>query len=784
MAIDALDMDDTNDTADANAALKEILESPERLNHLDLDVFATELERTGLGLKKQTLDDIKNELFNRFADTRQKLELNQNEIFHILTKETPQTLYTGKLVLCKVTGFSRMGRKQKDNDKDDDEGEPIKDHLTGLWKCPKCKQASFHDLGEVWNHLDNVCPGKASGVNVVLDNGLNGFIPLNFLSDSRVKDPEERVQRGQTIYARIVNINTDRFSVKLTSKSSDLRDEKNQWRPIRDQFYDRYSEDEELRKIEEKKKREEHRQTYTKRVIAHPQFKNIGYQQCVVLLKDADIGDAIIRPSSKGDNHLTVTWKVNQNVFQHVDIIEEKKINSFSLGKRLIIDGEEYEDLDEILARYISPMVGYCREVYSHKYYRPELDIENMPQIDSLLLQEQRQAPNKIPYFFICDKRYPGKFLLSYMVRLKARHEHFTVTPEGFRFRNIKHKNFTTLINWFKKHFHEPIPAPQPKPTPSQMSIKQTPIQTPYSISNATPYNPPPTTSQNDDWDDGPVPQSLPTSSVPSSTAHSNRDNYNSNRDRDRGDFRGGRGGGGDRGSFRGGRGRDGDNFRGGGRGGRGRGDFRGGRGGGRGDFRGGFRGRGGGSGGPPRRDWDNPSYRGSNERSFNELTRPGSSNRNNDDDDWDNPAPAPMTRQPSNPRSSQNQNDEWDSGSSQPMRTYGQSQTSFTKPTQNNNDDEDWDTPAPTKSSYQPSLNQNKTSTSTINRNNNDDDWDAPSTSAQNQSTYKPTNNSIQTNEEDWDTPAPQIHQPAVQQKLKHQSKPPSTNNYDEDWD
>ena len=70
------------------------------------------------------------------------------------------------------------------------------------------------------------------------------------------------------------------------------------------------------------KKKEEHRQTYTKRIIAHPQFKNIGYSQAIVCLKDMSIGDAIIRPSSKGNDHLTVTWKINKNCYQHVDILE------------------------------------------------------------------------------------------------------------------------------------------------------------------------------------------------------------------------------------------------------------------------------------------------------------------------------------------------------------------------------------------------------------------------------------------------------------------------------
>lgn len=51
-------------------------------------------------------------------------------------------------------------------------------------------------------------------------------------------------------------------------------------------------------------------------------------------------GEAIIRPSSKSATHLTVTWKVADGVYQHIDVKEEGKQHSFDLGKTLIINGE------------------------------------------------------------------------------------------------------------------------------------------------------------------------------------------------------------------------------------------------------------------------------------------------------------------------------------------------------------------------------------------------------------------------------------------------------------
>ena len=57
-------------------------------------------------------------------------------------------------------------------------------------------------------------------------------------------------------------------------------------------------------------------------------------------METMDQGDVIIRPSSKGENHLTVTWKVSDGIYQHVDVREEGKENAFSLGATLWINSE------------------------------------------------------------------------------------------------------------------------------------------------------------------------------------------------------------------------------------------------------------------------------------------------------------------------------------------------------------------------------------------------------------------------------------------------------------
>jgi len=323
----------------------------------------------------------------------------------------------------------------------------------------------------VWNHFDaGACPGKSTGVRIRLENGLNGFIQIKSLSDSEVTNPEERVRPGQTIHCRVTKIEVDKFNVQATSKSSDLMDRNGEWRPPKDDYYDNEAE-QKIQQAEEEAKKLKQRQSYTKRVIVHPSFKNIGFREAEKLMMAMDQGEVIVRPSSKGTNHLTVTWKVGDGVCQHVDVREEGKENAFSLGQSLWIGDEEFEDLDEIVARYINPMAGHARDVYAFRYFR-DLGIDMSSPVepgkereraDKIIKDDKAKNPAKIHYFLSASREFPGKFMLSYLPRGHTKHEFVTVTPEGFRFRGQVHDSLPTLFRWFKEHFRDPIPGSTPR---------------------------------------------------------------------------------------------------------------------------------------------------------------------------------------------------------------------------------------------------------------------------------------------------------------------------------
>ncbi|KAK2828241.1 hypothetical protein Q5P01_019275 [Channa striata] len=441
MAVDALEYDESAEDANPAGALEEILENPERLKDLDLDAFAEELERQGYGNKGITLYDIRAELSCRYKDLRVTYRVpNTEEVFNLLTKETPETFYIGKLITS------------VDN---------------------------FPELSEVWNHFDSgSCPGQAIGVRCRLDNGVQGFIPTKFLSDKVVKHPEERVKVGMTVHCRIMKIDIEKFSVDLTCRTSDLMDKANEWKLPKDSYYDFDTEAEDHKQEEELKKKQQ-RTPYIKRVIAHPNFHNISFNQAEKMMETLDQGDLIIRPSSKGENHLTVTWKVADGIYQHVDVREEGKENAFSLGHTLWINNEEFEDLDEITARYIQPMASFARDLLGHKYFQ-ECNGGNKEKMEELLIKAKREKPTFIPYYISACKDLPGKFILGYQPRGKPRIEYVTITPDGFRYRSQIFPTVNGLFRWFKDHYQEPVPGI----TPTNSSRTRTPASL-----NATPAN-------------------------------------------------------------------------------------------------------------------------------------------------------------------------------------------------------------------------------------------------------------------------------------------------------
>jgi transcription elongation factor SPT6 len=70
-------------------------------------------------------------------------------------------------------------------------------------------------------------------------------------------------------------------------------------------------------------------------------------------LLGAEIGDYLIRPSSAGEDWLTLSWKFFDNIVVHQNIQEADKLPGTNIGSKFIIGSESYESLQEINDRYM-----------------------------------------------------------------------------------------------------------------------------------------------------------------------------------------------------------------------------------------------------------------------------------------------------------------------------------------------------------------------------------------------------------------------------------------------
>ncbi|KAH9498657.1 Transcription elongation factor SPT6 [Bulinus truncatus] len=124
----------------------------------------------------------------------------------------------------------------------------------------------------------------------------------------------------------------------------------------------------------------------------------------------------------------------------------------------MMFTSKEFEDLDEIIARYIQPIAANVRDIMAFKYYR---DSEGGKRdiLDKILTEEKNKARYKIPYLLSASKQYPGKFFLSYMPRNVVRHEYVSVRPDGIKCGNYIFKSVNSMIRWFKEHFKDPVPG-------------------------------------------------------------------------------------------------------------------------------------------------------------------------------------------------------------------------------------------------------------------------------------------------------------------------------------
>jgi transcription elongation factor SPT6 len=363
MAADALEIDeDEMDDYDSKVAVvtRVVKEYPDKLNDLILDDYAVVLQKQYNAPKRQILEHIKLELQGPYHDRRNRYARpTLEEAFMMVTGETRSTLSEGFIIPAMVVSVR----------------------------------------------------GKVA--NCVLDSGLEGSIYVDYASDDRIMNVGDVLQVGQTINCKVLRIDREKFMVDLSCKASDT--EKASDYDLRklpeDPYYDR---------VEETKEVEDHRasrrkQARSKRIIKHPLFRPFDHREAEAYLATRSRGDIVVRPSSHGYDHIAITWKVDDDLYQHVDVVEVKDKNDPHAPAQLKIGSLTFHDLDELIVTYIEAVARKVHELMAHPKYRPGGTRALNEHLTALT-----QANPRMSAYGFCLNEKPGYFDLGFKFSAKG----------------------------------------------------------------------------------------------------------------------------------------------------------------------------------------------------------------------------------------------------------------------------------------------------------------------------------------------------------------------------
>ncbi|MCJ1290843.1 Transcription elongation factor spt6 [Xylographa carneopallida] len=402
MAADALELDEEDIQAEQQengdgAIVRKLIkdEAQEKVNDLILEEYAEQLERNFNQRKRATLETIRAELQQPYEELRRNFAiLTTDEIFTMFTGETRESLCEGMVVPMSLKRVS-----------------------------------------------DDSIEGK-------LDCGITGIVALEDIPNQMASSVKSYFSPHQTVQVKIMSLTRKTLSARMSLLEEQLR------RPYRkdiDRMSDEWDERQEL-KDKESMQTKNDVSGRTQRVIKHPLFRSFNAAQAEEYLGSQARGDVVIRPSSKGLDHLAVTWKVSDNVYQHIDVLELDKESEFSVGKTLKIGGRySYSDLDELIVNHVKAMARKVDEMMLHEKYQngSKADTERW------LTTYTEANPKRSVYNFCINPKNPGYFFLCFKNGQSAQVQnwHVKVIPGAFELRRIPYQDMRALCNGFKLLF-------------------------------------------------------------------------------------------------------------------------------------------------------------------------------------------------------------------------------------------------------------------------------------------------------------------------------------------
>ena len=169
---------------------------------------------------------------------------------------------------------------------------------------------------------------------------------------------------------------------------------------------------------------------------------------------------AVIRPAAKSFKRLYITMHMPSGMVLNVGIKElgTTKSNLTLAGPLEVepIPGHkfEYEDLDELVVRFIDPIAAAMRALSMHRKWRGGPDTGPAKSWEEIQdeLRLEKESADFTGYCLAPDVHRPGAFFIAHHIGSAPRREYFMVLPDGFYFRKKMHGTVDSFLASFKKN--------------------------------------------------------------------------------------------------------------------------------------------------------------------------------------------------------------------------------------------------------------------------------------------------------------------------------------------
>ena len=400
-------------------AINLIMADPKRLDDLLLDEYAREIERLRHLPKHLTLLDIKSELQIAYPDPRD---------------DPPATLESASEVMKCLTGREESWWWR---------GRPLKARLSA--------------------------PGRARLLEA------NDF-EVRIASQTKTSAPA-----NATLTAYLIHYDAGRFSVEISLQKQNEAATLAASSSIHfDPFYDfnraKQQSSSSNAKASATVKPSSTSSAITQvRHLSHPAFKAVTRAEAEALLEAMPVGEPLLRPSSQRRqlapqiaSELTLSWRLAPEIHQHLPLGEADRPvgQDWLLGRSLFLPAissrsaaaiDRFEDVDEIVARRLEPVLGLLQEAQAcPKYFESHGSLDA---VKAHLRSQSAANPARIPY---CISLGVGSHAGSLLLSHPGGHEVIGVDPRGFLLHCSKEEDgekcferIEGLVEYFKRNYKE-----------------------------------------------------------------------------------------------------------------------------------------------------------------------------------------------------------------------------------------------------------------------------------------------------------------------------------------